>query len=1027
MRGMVRPQSVIPLLLALALCNIAFAERLPLRHVTPQEGLAGNVVHKIVRDSRDLLWFSTNDGLSRFDGHSFVTFGVEHGLGDQEATDVLEASDGTYWIGTARGVSRMDTRLGGGSTVSFANFYPGDDRQSQWILKLLEDRSARIWIATIGGLYRMSISGSDTPAFHHIPLASSNDSPRPPRVLALAEDSFGHIWAGGDRGLFRILDDGSIERYSRADGLPGDLVLSLARDGDGALWAGVHGGICRIIPEKDGRADVDRIYRLSEGLSDDWVRVVYPTGEWLWAGTVNGLVRLPVAGGDLQVFGTAHGLRHPSIESLTEDREGNLWIGTMGGGASRLTMDGFTTYGSADGLASVEIADVLLTNDGALAAISKNEHDFALNVFNGERFLSKRPSFPSGTGFGWGWAQIALQDSHGEWWIATGSGAARYPAVSAAQLVSTKPRGFLSAPPELTGGAVFRLFADSRGDLWISTSGSRANGLARWVRRTGLIERFHEPDGLPGPVTDDRSLASAFAEDAAGTVWIGFHTGGLYRFRAGRLSEVDPPGDTPIEGVRWIHRDAVGRLWVAGRRGLHRIDDPGAEQPVFRHYAIAQGLASNFVLSLAEDDFGRIYIGSGRGVDRLDPDTGHIRHYGVADGLVGGDIRAAQRDRQGGLWFASAEGLSRHEPRPERRLSPPSVFISQVQIGDYRHTVDFLGAPLVEVPPVGWRNTSLYVGFLGVGENLRYQYQMEGVNANWSEAGERRNVHYAGLAPGTYRFVVRAVNADSVYSQPAAVHFRIDPPFWDTWWFRLTLTALILSTVFGWHRMRVAKAVAIERIRHRIATDLHDDVGASLCHAALLSDLVHRDSAAEDETVRKRLEQISNVCRDAVDSMSDIVWVIDPQKDKVGDLAQRMRSFAEDVLTSRGIELSFSDRVSPNVALPPEIRHQIFLVFKEAIHNVVRHSGASVVRVELCAEKHMLALRISDNGRGMPPECRSDGHGFRSMQERARAAGGTIRVDKREGLTLEFTIPLTRVDRATEAPVASGQARLEKP
>jgi signal transduction histidine kinase len=161
--------------------------------------------------------------------------------------------------------------------------------------------------------------------------------------------------------------------------------------------------------------------------------------------------------------------------------------------------------------------------------------------------------------------------------------------------------------------------------------------------------------------------------------------------------------------------------------------------------------------------------------------------------------------------------------------------------------------------------------------------------------------------------------------------------------------------------------------------------------------------------------------------MSDIVWVIDPQRDKVDDLAQRMRSFAEDVLTSRGIALSFLDQASANLSLSPEVRHQIFLIFKEAIHNVVRHAAASAVRVELRAGKQMLRLTISDNGRGMPPECQANGHGLRSMEERVRAAGGTMRAAKEDGLTLEFTIPLTLVGRARRRREPTAEDRLERP
>jgi hypothetical protein len=232
---------------------------------------------------------------------------------------------------------------------------------------------------------------------------------------------------------------------------------------------------------------------------------------------------------------------------------------------------------------------------------------------------------------------------------------------------TTEVTGIGSNQTFAAGGGIF---ADRNRDVWISISGYDAKGLLQWERRTGRIRRFCWEDGLPEPIEDDRSLASAFAEDLSGTLWIGFHRGGLFRFRSGRLVPVRPQKELPLEGVRWIHRDAVGRLWIAGRKGLLRINEPGMEQPEFRRYGIDQGLASSSVLSITEDDLGRIYIGSGRGVDRLDPDTGNVHHFGAAEGLVGGEIRVADRDKQGYLWFGSSEGLSRYDPSRHSHRKP---------------------------------------------------------------------------------------------------------------------------------------------------------------------------------------------------------------------------------------------------------------------------------------------------------------------------------------------------------------------
>ena len=1014
MRAVVSPTGLILVGLSLVSCLDLAAGKLPFRHFTTEEGLAGDTVHSIVQDSRGLLWFCTNDGLSRFDGREFVTFGSGNGLGDQEVLHILEGADGTYWAATARGISRMESRGASTASLSFTNFFPGEERSSQWIHRLVEDDSGGIWIGTNAGLYHMSATAGRPPVFQHVPLRAPTQPEPSPRILALAKDRYGRIWAGGDRGLFQLYGDGRSERYSTADGLPANFVLALDPGDDGVLWVGLNRAFCRVTPQSTGRAVVDRVYTIGDGLPDAYVSAILPSAPWLWVGTANGLARLPLAGGDdVQVFGAENGPRNANVEALLKDRQGNIWTGTRGGGASRLAGDGFTTYRAGDGLASVEITGIVEETAGRLYAVStRGSYELALNLFDGNGFVKIQPRFPSGvTQFGWGWAQTVVRDQSGEWWIAASQGVVRYPNAMGSELGRTKSIGLFETGRELPRGTVFRIFADSHGGLWISTTGYAAHGLARWERASGRWKRFRPEDGLPTPAADDCSLASAFAEDHSGTVWIGFHRGGLVRFRGGRLVPVHSHVGGVLEGVRWIHPDGRGRLWIAGRKGLLRVDDPHAERPAFRHYGEAAGLASNFVMSIAEDRAGRIYIGSGRGVDRLDPDTGQIRHYGLADGLVSGEIRVAHRDQEGNLWFASAEGISRYSPRQDQLAPAPKVYISQVRLGSYDHELDQNGQEQISVRPMSWRHNTVHVGFMGVGDALRYQYRLEGVDADWSPPTETRSVTYPALGAGSYRFLVRAINAEgTASSRPAIVLFRIEPRFWATWWFRSAAAGASFAALFLFHRMRLAKAVALERIRRRIAQDLHDDVGASLCQAALLSDLVRREKFVPNTTAGERLEQISAICRQVLDSMGDIVWAIDPEKDPASDLIQRMRTFGEEMLVSRDVDFRFSAAGASDQLLDPHVRHEVFLVFKEAIHNVVRHSGANLVEAELGVTGSGMTLRIADDGRGFYSDPGANGHGLRSMRQRVLALGGSMQVQAREGggTCLEFAIPMRR-------------------
>jgi signal transduction histidine kinase len=237
------------------------------------------------------------------------------------------------------------------------------------------------------------------------------------------------------------------------------------------------------------------------------------------------------------------------------------------------------------------------------------------------------------------------------------------------------------------------------------------------------------------------------------------------------------------------------------------------------------------------------------------------------------------------------------------------------------------------------------------------------------------------------------------------VRFHIAAPVWQRWWFLLVSAAAIAGMVYAVHRYRVAQAVALERVRTRIASDLHDDIGSSLSHIAILSELAGQRVEPQQEAVRRPLAEIEHVSRELVDSMSDIVWAIDPRRDHLRDLAQRMRRWASDVLTGRNIEVTF--RAPPeDLALDAETRREVFLVFKEAVHNLIRHSGCTEASIDLRRDGDSLVLQVADNGKGLAADPESPGQGLASMQRRATRLGGKVRIESNgHGARVSLRVP----------------------
>jgi two-component sensor histidine kinase len=298
------------------------------------------------------------------------------------------------------------------------------------------------------------------------------------------------------------------------------------------------------------------------------------------------------------------------------------------------------------------------------------------------------------------------------------------------------------------------------------------------------------------------------------------------------------------------------------------------------------------------------------------------------------------------------------------------------------------------------------------GEVLRYRYRLDGADGAWSKLAEQRSVNYASLRPGNYLFRVEAEDSEGTTSALAAtVGFMVLPPIWRRWWF-LALAALTTGLVLaGTYNYRVSYLLEMERIRTRIATDLHDDIGSSLSQIAILSEVVRQRLGTVGASICEPLTQIADISRELIDSMSDIVWAINPERDHLHDLTQRMRQFASNLLTARNIAVTFQPHPTVpelEIRVGAEFRRQIFLIFKEGIHNIAKHSGCTSARVGFLLESGFMILTLEDNGRGFDSSQASSGHGMESMRSRSERLGGQLTVNSQSdrGTTITLRVPL---------------------
>jgi signal transduction histidine kinase/streptogramin lyase len=652
----------------------------------------------------------------------------------------------------------------------------------------------------------------------------------------------------------------------------------------------------------------------------------------------------------------------------------------------RIQPGGFSTFHEQDGLGEDRIWSVLTDREGSLLAVAHAPSGWSLNLFNGMRFTTMQPRMFSDHP-AWG-HRIVLQSRNGEWWAATWQGLCRYAKVDASGLDKQRPLSCYAQDTQ-----VFQVFEDSRGGIWASAQSSRGDRLLRWDAESRAVTEFES-----GP-SHSPLLVSAFAEDHEGNVWMGLWTGGvLYRYDGKEFTRYGEKDGVPAGTAFALLVDGTGRLWLGASNGLGRVEKPGGERFSIRTYSAENGLVSNRIYCLVEDDLGRIYAGTQKGVDRLDPETGNIKHFSTSDGLAHGELNSAIKDKAGSLWFATTQGLSRLRPKPDKRPSAPSVLITSLRVGQERYPVSKAGESHVRGVELQPGANQLQVEFVGHNdepeETLRYTYKLERGGSDWLTPGRDHEANYPGLAPGRYNFLVKAVNSAGEPGEPASIEFRVLPPFWQRWWFEALALAAVGVMIYAMHRYRVAQVLRVERIRMSIATDLHDDIGATLSQIAILSEVARVGNGGDQGAKDEPLGKIAALSRELVDSMSDIVWSIRSEPDGTASLVRRMREFALDVLVSRdiGFELRAPDE---GAVLGLQTRRQLLLIYKECIHNAVRHSGCTQTIAELRIVDGEAVLRVEDNGRGFdpgaPPQSRG-GTGIVGMKRRAQSVGGTLEV-----------------------------------
>ena len=786
----------------LAAAAIAVAAQYSFDTWTTDNGLPQNGVREITQTPDGYLWFTTFDGLVRFDGVRFTTFNKSNtrGIINNRFTGIFADTDGTVYATTMEDGVLTIYRNGEFTSLN-SEQVPGHyisriaRAESGEVRFLVEDgdRKGKSWYRLTGISFEFIEK--------EIPAAADH-------TINAKNGSKWHLTASG---VTEERNDSSI--FTQADLTKANFRLNAWPDHDGGLWLSEN----KVLHVRDGKLQT---FGEAEGLPpNSFYHSFWQEADksiWFSSGgaSSSGIGLVQYIDGKLRFWGADHGLVGASIQDVFHDREGNTWLATTRG-ISRLRKQVINSFSKKDGLDHSEIYPMLRAKNGDIwIGSSKGLSIYRDGKFSPVELRSAPPAKPEDPVWRNGLmsVQSLWEDASGRLWVGLNGG------------IFTAKDGV--AELLLSGSHVHAIRGDREGTVWAATN----KGLLRF-RDYKLINQYSISDGL-----SNEFMTLAF-EDSKGVMWFGGY-GGLTKFENGKFINFTKSDGLVGNYVRTIYEDARGVMWIGTYdEGLSRFRDGK-----FANYTEENGLYNSGVFAIQEDERGNFWISSNRGIYRVrrqeldDFADGRIKKinsvgYGKSDGMLsnecnGGRQPASIRDEQGRFWFPTQDGVAILDPRlDEPNPLPPTVVVEDVLVE--REPVDARAGLTVEA---GRRDVEIhYTGIsLIKSDQVKFQYKLDGHDKDWIDAGTRRVANYSYLPPGDYTFLVKAANSDGVWAaQPAVLNVHLKPFFYQTYTFYALAILGSALFLFGVWRLSVYQL----RLRERKLARLVEERTAELADA----------------------------------------------------------------------------------------------------------------------------------------------------------------------------------------------------
>ncbi|HMK24810.1 MAG TPA: two-component regulator propeller domain-containing protein [Chitinophagaceae bacterium] len=995
---------------SLLLSGITVAQIPDIRYekYTMQDGLTQNSTGALLKDSHGFLWIGTSWGLNRYDGRVIKQYNKigTNFLPDLGINSIAEDKDGNIWIATPTGLGCMNPY-----TEKFTNYKEGTGPQTipHGFCYVYADKQKNIWVADS---YSISLFDPKTKTFTTYPVTTAGKDPRINKYIdRFFEDSKGRFWLETSYGI--KLFDRAAKTYlsyhfddTDDKNIGKNATHGIFEDKAGNIWVGTWNvGLLKFDPGKNIFENFQLIgepFQLLNNVSDINA-ITLNNHYYLLLATSAGLVladplklspgKLPVE----RIISESTDVNNESPagkSSILKDDQNIYWVsGDDGLGKIDMGNQVFQWNPLPDkSFLNTEIfhviPDITAPRQKLFLTTQKGwwQYDLITQAFNQYNLPERHKELLSNINH-----FIIVENGY---WFTSQVGVGFYnPTTNVVKEISSLVSERMDN--KVRTGFICK---DGLGRIWFSVYRS---GIRIYDPKTEKLVALFADSTQPGNLYSKSIFDLEQAADGSILITSGEK---LYQVDPGNLSfhitDPEKANLSSIErtGPRKILFDKKNRTLLLAKQLIYS----------YQHGKLIQlypysGLADLIMEDFLQDGNGDFWITTNLGLFKTD--TAFKEWVNMSDKIPVGrfdKISEIFRTQNDEFILAAAGKIGVFSlPALSRNNRPPIVVINRLRTGKTEQylvslkqkpwDISFKDAIEIEVSAINFSNE----------KGNRIYYQLEGRDNDWEELTGNPVIRYDQLPPGNYIFKVKAMNGDAVWSKETILSFKVLPPFWITWWFIGLCVLAISGILYAFYRYRLRQLIREERLRSHIATDLHDDIGATLSSISIYSEAIKQQTTALLPQLTPMLDKMGETSREMVGNMSDIVWAINPENDSFEKMLSRMQNLAAELCAVKNILLYFTaDEKLNHLQLNMKQRRNIYLIFKEALNNALKYANCRNMRVEIRKENRLVVLSVKDDGKGFPEvpfsENRRGGEGLKNMQHRAAEINGELTIETGE-------------------------------